>query len=67
MKKQLVWLISSFLVGIGCFLFLQHDNHSAAFHDLVPELTPQAVVAEFQQRCDHSAYDERGLLDGSIK
>ncbi|WP_215115328.1 hypothetical protein [Exiguobacterium sp. s80] len=49
MKKQLVWLISSFLVGIGCFLFLQHDNHSAAFQDSAPELTPQAVVASFNK------------------
>lgn len=49
MKKQFIWLISSFLVGIGCFLFLQHDNHSAAFQDSVPELTPQAVVASFNK------------------
>ncbi|WP_214851141.1 hypothetical protein [Exiguobacterium sp. s193] len=50
MKKQLAWLISSFLIGVGCFLFLQRDHHSAAFHEPMTELTPHAVVESLHKK-----------------
>lgn len=49
MKKRLLLLLTSFLVGISCFLFLHLYKNPAAFSNQVPELTPQAVVASFKK------------------